>query len=114
LSVEGRHLLLNAAGISGERLREAARWNDFFVEAVRAARATMAEPPRSVWFDNGGMTAFVMLTESHLAVHTWPEHGRCALDCYTCGTADPEAVVAVFPRYFSPEALNVRRFERGW
>ncbi|GCC10567.1 S-adenosylmethionine decarboxylase proenzyme precursor [archaeon] len=36
-------------------------------------------------FKPGGVTSFYMLAESHLALHTWPEYGYCALDIFTCG-----------------------------
>ena len=33
-----------------------------------------------------GLTAFALLAESHIAIHTWPEHGYAAVDIFTCGT----------------------------
>jgi S-adenosylmethionine decarboxylase proenzyme len=42
-------------------------------------------------FDPQGVTAFCMLSESHISIHTWPEKATCTLDVYTCGDADPQA-----------------------
>jgi S-adenosylmethionine decarboxylase len=39
-------------------------------------------------FEPQGVTAVVMLAESHMSIHTWPERGECALDIYTCGDMD--------------------------
>ncbi len=40
-------------------------------------------------FTPQGVTGLLLLSESHLSVHTWPEHGYCAMDLFTCG--DPKA-----------------------
>jgi S-adenosylmethionine/arginine decarboxylase-like enzyme len=48
-------------------------------------------------FTPAGVTGLGLLAESHLAVHTWPEHGYAAVDLLTCrpaGTLDVDAVVA--------------------
>jgi S-adenosylmethionine decarboxylase proenzyme len=39
-------------------------------------------------FQPQGVTAVVMLAESHISLHSWPERGECALDIYTCGDMD--------------------------
>ena len=39
-------------------------------------------------FSPQGVTAVVMLAESHISIHTWPETGAYALDVYTCGDMD--------------------------
>ncbi len=113
MSADGRHLLLDAWGIAADLLCDPDRWEQFFASAVAATGATQAAPPTQIWFDNGGMTAFVVLTESHLSVHTWPEEGRCAVDCYTCGAADPAAVEGVFKHLFVPKVMRTRLVHRG-
>ena len=34
-----------------------------------------------------GVTGIIAIAESHLCIHTWPEHGYAAVDSFTCGTA---------------------------
>ena len=36
-----------------------------------------------------GCSAVLMISESHLSIHTWPEHGYAAIDMFTCGAASP-------------------------
>ena len=58
-------------------------------QAVRAAGATVVA---SVFqpFEPHGVSGVVVIEESHISIHTWPEHGYAAVDFYTCGQADPE------------------------
>jgi S-adenosylmethionine decarboxylase len=44
----------------------------------------------SAVFDNGAATAVLLLAESRLSVHTWPEHGHASFDVLTCGTLNAE------------------------
>ena len=39
----------------------------------------------------GGVTGVLLLAESHLSIHTWPEHGFAAIDIFLCGRLRPEA-----------------------
>lgn len=42
-------------------------------------------------FDPQGVTGVVVVEESHLSIHTWPEYGYAAVDFFTCGEGSPEA-----------------------
>lgn len=61
-----------------------------------------------------GMTGVVILSESHIAFHTWPENGFVACDIFTCGTsALPEEALQVLCDHFQPKTSNVRVLSRG-
>ncbi|MBL8289617.1 MAG: adenosylmethionine decarboxylase [Rubrivivax sp.] len=66
----------------------------------------------------GGITGVVLLAESHLAVHTWPELGAVTLDVYVCNlSADnsgrAERVVAALEAAFAPGRRHGQRLQRG-
>ena len=66
----------------------------------------------------GGVTGVVLLAESHLAVHTWPELGTVTLDVYVCNvgadnSARAEAVMAELVAAFGPREPRVQRVRRG-
>jgi S-adenosylmethionine decarboxylase len=69
-------------------------------------------------FEPRGVTGVVLLAESHLAVHTWPEHGFATLDVYACNHTEnnmPKAE-ALFDRLratLAPRRMVSRRIERG-
>jgi S-adenosylmethionine decarboxylase len=65
-----------------------------------------------------GITGVVLLAESHLAVHTWPELGAVTLDVYVCNlgadnSARAEAVMARLVQAFGPREPRVQRVQRG-
>lgn len=65
-------------------------------------------------FTPHGFTAVAILSESHLAVHSWPENGYVAVDVLTCGDAvEPQPAVEALAAFFEPEETEIRRIERG-
>ena len=65
-----------------------------------------------------GITGVVLLAESHLAVHTWPERGAVTLDVYVCNlggdhSARAEALLARLQALFTPAEARVQRLHRA-
>lgn len=60
-----------------------------------------------------GVTGVVLLAESHMSCHTWPEKKFAAFDIFTCGKCDPENAVAVINKYLRPERLTKNKIIRG-
>ena len=67
----------------------------------------------AVVFPNGAVTLVLVLAESHLSVHTWPEEPLVAVDLFSCGTIDGPAVVDELVRRLGLREVAVRRVERG-
>lgn len=68
--------------------------------------------------EGGGVTGVVVLAESHLSVHTWPENGFATLDVYVCNysgdnRAKAEQLFAGLCSLFNATARHVRRVERS-
>jgi S-adenosylmethionine decarboxylase len=66
-----------------------------------------------VIFPNGAITLVLILAESHLSIHTWPEEDLIAIDLFSCGTIDGEVVISGLARSLRLEAVSVRRLGRG-
>jgi len=65
-------------------------------------------------FSPYGVTAVVIIAESHLAAHTWPEFRFVALDVFTCGTTvDPRAAFDLLRNELGASRIEVREFVRG-
>lgn len=67
----------------------------------------------AVVFPNGAVTLVLVLAESHLSVHTWPEEQLVAVDLFSCGTIDGQAVVDALVGGLGLDAVAVRRLDRG-
>lgn len=67
----------------------------------------------AVVFPNGAVTLVLVLAESHLSVHTWPEEHLVAVDLFSCGAIDGPAVVDGMVRGLGLRRVAVRRVERG-
>jgi S-adenosylmethionine decarboxylase len=66
----------------------------------------------------GGVTATVLLAESHLCVHTWPEQAAVTLDVYVCNfggdhSAKAHALMGALRELFKPASCNLNQLERG-
>jgi S-adenosylmethionine decarboxylase len=65
-------------------------------------------------FKPQGITGVVLLAESHIAIHSWPEHNYVAVDIFTCGQkAFPEKSLDYLKEKFNPKKIRVKRIKRG-
>ncbi|TDI45674.1 MAG: adenosylmethionine decarboxylase [Acidobacteria bacterium] len=63
-------------------------------------------------FSPHGVTAVVLLSESHMSIHTWPEHGYAAVDIFTCG-GSPRKALEEIERRLDVDRMEVRELDRG-
>ncbi|MGA8456120.1 MAG: S-adenosylmethionine decarboxylase [Streptosporangiaceae bacterium] len=66
-----------------------------------------------VIFPNGAITLVLILAESHLSIHTWPEEDLIAIDLFSCGGIDGDAVISGLTRSLRLEAVSVHKMARG-
>jgi S-adenosylmethionine decarboxylase proenzyme len=65
-------------------------------------------------FDPHGISGVVVIAESHLAIHTWPEYGYAAVDLFTCGqSVDPWIAYEYLKRAFHSREAECREMPRG-
>jgi len=111
LEFAGTHLLIDlwgAGNLTDEIAIEAA-----LREAAEAAGATFLAAHLQRFAENGGISGVLVLAESHMSIHTWPERGFAAIDIFMCGACDPYSSVPVLERAFGPEAMHVNEQRRG-
>jgi S-adenosylmethionine decarboxylase len=84
METRGRHVIAELDGCDARELSNPKRIRQLLLEAAREAGAT-ALADEFFEFRNGGVSGFVLLAESHISIHTWPEHAYAAVDIYTCG-----------------------------
>ena len=111
LEFAGTHLLIDlwgAANLTSETAIEAALRG-----AAAAAGSTILAVHLQRFSENGGISGVLVLAESHMSVHTWPERGFAAIDIFMCGGCDPYAAVPILERAFEPESITVKEQRRG-
>jgi len=79
---------------------------------AEAARATVMQAVVHHYAPQG-VAGVLLLAESHMSVHTWPEHAYVSVDVYTCGDCDPDAAIPVLAEGFGAAQVEVTRVVRG-
>jgi S-adenosylmethionine decarboxylase len=65
-------------------------------------------------FGNGGVSGVALLAESHISIHTWPEHdGYAAIDVFVCNGVDPYKLIPILKKEFEPTNVDVTEIKRG-
>ncbi|MGE4339644.1 MAG: adenosylmethionine decarboxylase [Pigmentiphaga sp.] len=82
-------------------------------EAAEACGARVLEVRLHSFGDAGGVTGVAILAESHISLHTWPEHDFIALDIFLCGDRDAAPALKVLKSGLSPKHVNVSEIRRG-
>ena len=112
-STFGRHVAVDAWGVDFDLLNNADALQAHLVEAAEACGATVLSV-QSKQFEPQGATVLVLLSESHLSIHTYPEKGFAAIDCYTCGeTVDPQRAVDYLVETLKPQKVFAKKLIRG-
>jgi S-adenosylmethionine decarboxylase len=82
--------------------------------AAREAGATIVGDFANKYDKGEGVSYILVVKESHISVHTWPELGYAAVDIYTCGEhVDPWKAFNVMAESFNPKTVSVMEIKRG-
>jgi len=112
-STFGRHVAIDTWGVQFDLLNDAEFLKKEMIEAAEACGATVLSV-QAKQFSPQGATVLVLLSESHLSIHTYPERGFAALDCYTCGeTVDPQIAIDYMVSVLKPEKVYAKKLVRG-
>lgn len=86
---------------------------DILKQAAKAAKAHVLNVDTHDFGQRAGFTGVALLAESHISIHTWPEHGYAAIDIFMCGDAQPQLSLEVLKAYFQPQRVEVQTIKRG-
>jgi S-adenosylmethionine decarboxylase len=112
-STFGRHVAVDTWGVNFELLNNAEWLQAQMVEAAEISGATVLSV-QGKQFEPQGATVLVLLSESHLSIHTYPEKGFAAIDCYTCGeTVDPQLAIDYLVSVLKPSSTHAKKLIRG-
>ncbi len=109
----GRQVLGDLRGCPAELLGDERAVREHLLAAAQAAGATVVTDCFHR-FEPHGVSGVVVIAESHLAIHTWPEHGYAAIDLFTCGAhVRPERCFEYLVEALKAQSHEVRWIERG-
>ena len=109
----GRHVLAELYGCRRDVLNDVKKVQELMVAAAVRAGAEIREVAFHK-FSPQGVSGVVVISESHLAVHTWPEFGYAAVDVFTCGErVDPRTATNYIVEAFSASNFTTKEIERG-
>ena len=107
----GTHLLIEMWKV--KNISSAEKIKNILVEAVKACEATLLEVHTHTFSPFNGVSGIVILKESHISIHTWPEFEYAAVDIFVCGNVDPYKALPVFKEGFETEEVQILELKRG-
>ncbi|MDN5348177.1 MAG: S-adenosylmethionine decarboxylase [Clostridia bacterium] len=109
----GRHVLAEVYGCSFEALNDIDKVREIMVNAALVAGAEIREVCFHK-FSPQGVSGVVVISESHLAIHTWPELGYAAVDVFTCGEkVNPWEACKYLSEKFQAAQVHATEIQRG-
>ena len=109
----GTHLLVELRDCNPEILKDLNMVKGALVSAAKEAKATIIDVSFHE-FNPFGISGIVVIAESHLSVHTWPEYSYAAVDIFTCGDViKPEVAAKYLIAKFESKNPSVVEMKRG-
>ncbi len=109
----GRHLLLELFDCESDAINNLEAVKGALIEAAKRAQATIVDVVFHE-FNPFGVSGVVVIAESHLSIHTWPEYRYAAVDVFSCGDVlQPEVAVNYLVEQFGAERASVVEMQRG-
>ncbi|MDG9970691.1 adenosylmethionine decarboxylase [Achromobacter mucicolens] len=109
----GRHVLADFRGVAPSLLTDAQALERQMTAAAHAAGAQVLSAHFHHFGEGAGVTGVILLSESHISIHSWPEHRFAALDIFMCGAARPEDALDFLRAALAPESVAVTTVARG-
>jgi S-adenosylmethionine decarboxylase len=107
----GMHLLVDLWG--AKNLTDPTMIDRALSAAAEAAGATILHSHFHHFGPDGGVSGVLVLAESHISIHTWPERDFAAIDIFMCGACDPYKSVPVLKAAFQPDSVQLDEQRRG-
>lgn len=108
----GRHVISEHFGCASELLDDVAVIEAAMLAAAQAIGATLVSSAFHR-YEPQGVSGVLLIAESHLSIHTWPEHRYAAVDIFTCGGLDPRPGLGALASAIRAQTSRMQEIVRG-
>jgi S-adenosylmethionine decarboxylase proenzyme len=109
----GTHVVAEFYNCDVEKIKDVMKVEEAMIEAAKITNATIVDVIFHS-FNPYGVSGVVVIAESHLAIHTWPEYKFASVDIYTCGDiVKPWKAYEFLEKAFSAQNISVMEMKRG-
>ena len=108
----GDHYLIDFSDCDPDLIKSVVPIRDIVLRAAKECGATILEDSFHQ-FEPMGVSGVVMIAESHISIHTWPESGFAAVDIFTCGDMQPQIAVDIMREGFRAREATLKTVVRG-
>lgn len=109
----GRQILVEYYDCNSDKLNDVGFIESALLEATRASKATIITHNFHK-FNPHGVSGVIVIAESHVSIHTWPEYNYAAVDVFTCGdTIDPWVIQEYLKEALESENTSSMEMKRG-
>lgn len=113
MKILGCHLVAELSECDAELLNDLPGLEKIIKEAARMSGATVVNSAFHR-YNPQGLSGIVVIAESHLSIHTWPEYRYAAIDCFTCGSSvDPWKALEYIKNALDCQSVSARELNRG-
>ncbi len=115
----GPHLMVDGYEANYETLASVEAITEFLDNLPKEIGMTKIMPPYVFKYDGGdkpedwGVSGFVIIAESHISIHTFPEKQYFSIDIFSCKEFDMDRAVEIIKEYFGTDKLEIRTTNRG-
>lgn len=110
----GKHYIAEFYDCCSNTLNGVDKIKEIMQQAAILSGATIIES-KFHKFSPQGVSGVILIAESHLSIHTWPEYNYAAFDLFSCSSAiDPQICIDYLQKELSSNNLTVKMIERGF
>jgi S-adenosylmethionine decarboxylase len=114
----GMHLIFDGYGCDRRRLEDISLIYNFLSEYPAQIKMTKIMPPYVFRYDadnpqDWGISGFVLIAESHISIHTFPEKNYFSLDIFSCKDFDSDQAISYVSNLFTTQKSEIKLLDRG-
>jgi len=111
--VKARHAVADIVNVNLSKIEDVGFVENAIVTAAQALNLNIVSGPVSHKFEPQGLTSIVLLSTSHISIHTYPELNLVKVDAFSCGLSCPSGAIELMAELFEGRIDNLNIIDRG-